>query len=157
LCTRIRLTSGRYGGVGLVAEAAQGVVGTAGELAGHRQGGPAGVDPRRDVGVIEVAGGAGARSLLPGPGQRPAQDRRPLVGQVPGVRLPSEAYTVTSGPQCRTACAEEENRRASPRNAQITTATSRPTPNSSRASALHAGWRRANPAICARSGASPVW
>ena len=78
-------------GVGLVAEAAQGVVGAAGELAGHRQGGPVGVDPRGDVGVIEVVGGTDPRGLVPGLEQRPAQDRRPLAGQVPGVRLPSEA------------------------------------------------------------------
>src|SRR6266516_7477367 len=36
---------------GLVAEAAQDVVGAAGELAGNRQGGPVSVDPRRDAGV----------------------------------------------------------------------------------------------------------
>ena len=52
------------------------------------------------------------------PEQGPAQDRRSLVRQVPGVCLPSEECTVTSRPACRTAWAEKENRWASPRNAQ---------------------------------------
>ena len=44
----------RVGGVGcpgLVAEAAQGVAGAAGELTGDGQGGPIGVHPGRDLGV----------------------------------------------------------------------------------------------------------
>jgi hypothetical protein len=42
--------------------------------------------------------------------------------------LRSESCTVTSRPQCRIAWAEEENRRVSPRNAQITAAISGPAP-----------------------------
>src|ERR1039457_4851689 len=63
--TRISASpSGWHGGVGLVAECAQDVVGPAGELAGDRQRGPVGVDPRGDVGVVAVVRGTGARSLV---------------------------------------------------------------------------------------------
>src|SRR6516162_7912264 len=72
------------GGPGLVAEVAQDVVGAAGELAGNRQGGPVGVDPRRDAGVVGVVRGGGAGGMVPGLEQRPAQDRRSLVGQPAG-------------------------------------------------------------------------
>lgn len=41
----------------------------------------------RTVGEFFAVGGAGARGLVPGLRQRPAQDRRPLVGQVPGGAL----------------------------------------------------------------------
>jgi hypothetical protein len=48
--------AGWRGGVGPVAEAAQDVVRAAGEFAGDGQGGPVGVDPGGDVGVIPVVG-----------------------------------------------------------------------------------------------------
>ena len=54
---------------------------------------------------------------------------------------------MTSSPVCRTAWAEEENRRASPRNAQITAAMSGPTPNSCCCRVLQPIWRRENAAI----------
>ena len=62
----------------------------------------------------------------------------PWCDRWPGVRLASEEYTVTSSPACRTAWAEEENRRASPRNAHTIAATSGPTPYSSRGQGLAA-------------------
>ncbi len=57
---RCRSPCGGDGGPGPVAEAAQDVVGAAGELAGDGQGGAVGVDPGGDIGVVAVVGGGGA-------------------------------------------------------------------------------------------------
>jgi hypothetical protein len=63
---RMRSSPARQRGVGLVAEAAQDVMGAAGELAGDRQRGPVSVDPRRDVSVVEMAGGRAAGTVMAG-------------------------------------------------------------------------------------------
>ena len=58
-----------------------------------------------------------------------------------------------SSPVCRTALREAEKRRVSPSSAHSATAVIGPTPYWA-CSARQPGWRRANAAICWRSGAS---
>jgi hypothetical protein len=56
-------------------------------LRAARQRGPVSVDPLGDVGVIQVVGRCHAGALRASLEQRPAKDRRPLMGQVPGGAL----------------------------------------------------------------------
>jgi len=144
--------SGRHGRVSLVAEAAQDVVSAADELAGDRDRRPVGVDARGRVGVVPVIGRCPPRSLVTAFKQHPPQDRRPWRDRCPAARLVSEEWTVTSRPVWRTTWAEEENRRVSPKNAQMTAEPSAPTPYSSADRALQPGWRRANAVTCACTG-----
>jgi hypothetical protein len=61
---RCRCRVAGMGVQGLVAEAAQDVVGAAGELAGDGQGGAVGVDPGSDVSLVGLIGGSGAGSVV---------------------------------------------------------------------------------------------
>ena len=78
-----------------------------------------------------MVGGGGPRALVAASNSAHRKIGGPWCERWPGVRLSSEEYTVTSRPAWRTAWAEEENRRASPRNAHTIAATSGPTPYSS--------------------------
>jgi hypothetical protein len=124
--------SGRHGRVGLVAEAAQDVVNAADELAGDRDRRPVGARcarrRRRSTGdrVMPAA--------TPGDRIQTAPTARSAVPGGTGAQRRAwcrEEWTVTSRPVWRTAWAEEENRRVSPTNAQMTAEPSAPAPYSS--------------------------
>ena len=78
--------------------------------------------------------------LVPGLEQRPAQDRGSLVRQASRGPLVVGGIHGDATSVCRTALADEENRRVSPRNAQkITAETSGPTPKQLLLQGLAAG------------------
>ena len=112
----------------LIAELSEGVVGLAGQLAGHRQRGPLATQPLFDLEVVGVVGGGGPGGAHGRLVQCPAQHRGALAGQVPAGTLAVGLGDVMSRPQKRTAWRELAKRRTSPNSAQIATAVSQPTP-----------------------------
>src|SRR4029453_12583912 len=116
------------GGEGGVAEPDQGVTDPAGELTGHRQGGPVAIHPGLDLGVEVMIGRGRAGGALGSLEQRPAQHLRPWRERCPGLRLWSELCTVTSRPVWRTTASPLAKRRASPSSARMVGAINIPIP-----------------------------
>src|SRR5215204_1213060 len=112
----------------LVAELAEGVVGLAGQLAGHRQRGPLATQALFDLEVIGVVGEDGRAAHMAASCNAQPSTGEPWPARWPRARLPSDSVMVMSRPQKRTAWRLLAKRRTSPNSAQIATAVSQPIP-----------------------------